>query len=305
MGFQIALVILVIAAIFVVRSIKVVPQQNAWVVERLGKYHGTLTPGLNFLVPFVDRLAYKHSLKEIALDVPSQVCITKDNTQLTVDGILYFQVTDPMRASYGASNYVVAITQLAQTTLRSVIGRMELDRTFEERAVINTSVVEALDEAALNWGVKVLRYEIKDLTPPPAILHSMQAQITAEREKRALIAASEGRRQEQINIATGEREAAIARSEGEKQREINQAQGQAAAITAVADATSDAIRKIAAAIQQPGGEQAVQLKVAEKAVEAYAQLAQKNNTMIVPGNMTEVAGLIGTAMALLKGGAKT
>lgn len=302
---EIALVILVIAAIFVVQSIKVVPQQHAWVVERLGRYHATLTPGLNFLVPFVDRLAYRHSLKEIPLDVPSQVCITKDNTQLTVDGILYFQVTDPMRASYGASNYVVAITQLAQTTLRSVIGRMELDRTFEERAVINSSVVEALDEAALNWGVKVLRYEIKDLTPPPAILHSMHAQITAEREKRALIAASEGRRQEQINIATGEREAAIAKSEGQKQAEINKAQGEAAAITAVAEATSDAIRKIAAAIQQPGGDQAVQLKVAEKAVEAYAQLAQKNNTMIVPGNMTEVAGLIGTAMGLLKGGGKS
>ncbi|MFN3304251.1 MAG: SPFH domain-containing protein [Roseateles sp.] len=299
---EIALVVLVIAAIFIVRSIKVVPQQHAWVVERLGKYHATLTPGLNFLVPFVDRLAYKHSLKEIPLDVPSQVCITKDNTQLTVDGILYFQVTDPMRASYGASNYVVAITQLAQTTLRSVIGRMELDRTFEERDAINSSVVQALDEAALNWGVKVLRYEIKDLTPPPAILQAMQAQITAEREKRALIAASEGRRQEQINIATGEREAAIARSEGEKQAEINKAQGEAAAIGAVAVATADAIGRIAAAIQQPGGEQAVQLKVAEKAVDAYAQLAQKNNTMIVPGNMSEVAGLIGTAMGLLKGG---
>src|SRR5512134_312398 len=206
----IALVFLVIAAIFVIRSIKVVPQQNAWVVERLGKYHATLTPGLNFLVPFVDRLAYRHSLKEIPLDVPSQVCITKDNTQLTVDGILYFQVTDPMRASYGSSNYIVAITQLAQTTLRSVIGRMELDRTFEEREAINAAVVNALDEAALNWGVKVLRYEIKDLTPPNEILRSMQAQITAEREKRALIAASEGRKQEQINIATGEREAFIA-----------------------------------------------------------------------------------------------
>jgi regulator of protease activity HflC (stomatin/prohibitin superfamily) len=297
---EIALILLVVAAIFVVRSIKVVPQQNAWVVERLGKYHATLTPGLNFLVPFVDRLAYKHSLKEIPLDVPSQVCITKDNTQLTVDGILYFQVTDAMRASYGASNFIVAITQLAQTTLRSVIGRMELDRTFEERGIINSSVVQALDEAALNWGVKVLRYEIKDLTPPAVILHAMQAQITAEREKRALIAASEGRRQEQINIATGAREAAIARSEGEKQAEINKAVGEAAAITAVADATADAIRKIAQAIQQPGGDQAVQLKVAEKAVDAYALLAQKNNTMIVPGNMTEVAGLIGTAMALMK-----
>ncbi|MCV2360993.1 paraslipin [Paucibacter sp. TC2R-5] len=298
---EFAVVLLVVAIVFIVQSIKVVPQQNAWVVERLGKYHGTLTPGLNFLWPFVDRLAYRHSLKEIPLDVPSQVCITKDNTQLTVDGILYFQVTDAMRASYGSSNFIVAITQLAQTTLRSVIGRMELDRTFEERDVINSSVVQALDEAALNWGVKVLRYEIKDLTPPAVILHAMQAQITAEREKRALIAASEGRRQEQINIATGAREAAIARSEGDKQAEINKAVGEAAAITAVADATADAIRKIAAAIQAPGGEQAVQLKVAEKAVDAYAQLAKANNTMIVPGNMSEVSGLIGTAMALMKG----
>jgi regulator of protease activity HflC (stomatin/prohibitin superfamily) len=298
----VVVVILIIAVIFIARSVKVVPQQNAWVIERLGKYHATLSPGLNFLVPFVDRAAYRHSLKEIPLDVPSQVCITKDNTQLTVDGILYFQVTDPMRASYGSSNYIVAITQLAQTTLRSVIGRMELDKTFEERDVINASVVQALDEAALNWGVKVLRYEIKDLTPPAAILHAMQAQITAEREKRALIAASEGRRQEQINIATGEREAFIARSEGEKQAEINTAQGEAAAIIAVAEASAEAIRKIAAAIQSPGGEQAVQLKVAEKAVEAYGQLAQKNNTMIVPGNMTEVSALIASAMAVMRQG---
>jgi regulator of protease activity HflC (stomatin/prohibitin superfamily) len=297
----VAIVLLVIAAIFIVRAVKVVPQQHAWVVERLGKYHGTLTPGLNFLVPFVDRLAYKHSLKEIPLDVPSQVCITKDNTQLQVDGILYFQVTDPMRASYGSSNYIIAITQLAQTTLRSVIGKMELDKTFEERDAINASVVSALDEAARTWGVKVLRYEIKDLTPPAEILRAMQAQITAEREKRALIAASEGRRQEQINIATGEREAFIARSEGEKQAEINKAQGEAAAITAVAAATAEAISKIAAAIEQPGGGQAVQLKVAEKAVEAFAQLAQKNNTMIVPANMSEVSSLIGTAMTLIKG----
>ena len=296
----ISIVVLVIVVLFVVRSVKVVPQQHAWVVERLGKYHATLAPGLNFLVPFVDRLAYQHSLKEIPLDVPPQVCITRDNTQLQVDGILYFQVTDPMRASYGSSNYVTAITQLAQTMLRSVIGKMELDKTFEERESINGQVVSALDEAASNWGVKVLRYEIKDLTPPAEILRSMQQQITAEREKRALIAASEGRKQEQINIATGERESSIARSEGEKQAEINKAQGQAAAITTVADATADAIRKIAAAIQQPGGEQAVQLKVAEKAVEAYAQLAQKTNSMIVPGNMSEVAGLVGSAMALIK-----
>ncbi len=297
---EIAVVLAIIAIIFVVRTIKIVPQQNAFVVERLGKYDRTLTPGLKFVIPFIERVAYKHSLKEVPLDVPSQVCITRDNTQLQVDGILYFQVTDPMRASYGSSDYLMAITQLAQTTLRSVVGKMELDKTFEERDLINASVVNALDEAALTWGVKVLRYEIKDLTPPAEILRSMQAQITAEREKRALIAASEGRRQEQINIATGEREAFIARSEGEKQAEINNAMGEAAAITAVADATADAIRKIAAAIREPGGEQAVQLKVAEKAVEAYAQLAQKNNTMIVPGNMTEVSALIGTAMALLK-----
>ena len=297
---EIALVIAVIAALFIIRTIKIVPQQNAWVVEKLGKYDRTLTPGLKFVVPFIERVAYKHSLKEVPLDVPSQVCITKDNTQLQVDGIIYFQVTDPMRASYGSSNYIFAITQLAQTLLRSVIGKMELDKTFEERDHINMSVVAALDEAASNWGVKVLRYEIKDLTPPAAILHSMQAQITAEREKRALIAASEGRKQEQINIATGEREAFIARSEGQRQAEINKAQGEAAAIVAVADATAEAIRKIAEAIRAPGGEQAVQLKVAEKAVEAYAHLAQKNNTMIVPGNMSEVAALIGTAMALMK-----
>ncbi len=298
---EIAVVLLVITVIFVARSLKVVPQQNAWVVERLGKYHATLTPGLNLLVPFVDRVAYKHSLKEIPLDVPSQVCITKDNTQLTVDGILYFQVTDPMRASYGSSDYIVAITQLAQTTLRSVVGRMELDKTFEERDQINGSVVLSLDEAALNWGVKVLRYEIKDLTPPAEILRSMQQQITAERDKRARIAESEGRKLEQINLATGEREAHIARSEGEKQAEINRAEGEAAAIASVADATADAIRKIASAINAPGGHQAVQLKVAEKAVEAYAQLAQKNNTMIVPGNMSEVSALIGTAMTLING----
>ncbi|MBE0589657.1 MAG: paraslipin [Hydrogenophaga sp.] len=297
---EIAVVLFVIAAIFITRAVKVVPQQNAWVVERLGKYHGSLSPGLNFLMPFIDKVAYKHSLKEIPLDVPSQVCITRDNTQLQVDGILYFQVTDPMRASYGSSNYIMAVTQLAQTSLRSVIGKLELDKTFEERDIINAQIVQAIDEAALNWGVKVLRYEIKDLTPPKEILHAMQAQITAEREKRALIAASEGRRQEQINIATGEREAFIARSEGEKQAAINQAQGEAAAITAVADATAQAIERIATAIQQPGGEQAVQLKVAERAVDAYGKVAaDATTTLIVPGNMTEVSALIASAMKMI------
>ena len=299
---EIAVVILVIAVIFITRSIKVVPQQHAWVIERLGKYHGTLTPGLNILVPFVDKVAYKHILKEIPLDIPSQVCISRDNTQLQVDGILYFQVTDAMRASYGSSNYIMAISQLAQTSLRSVIGKLELDKTFEERDIINAQIVQAIDEAALNWGVKVLRYEIKDLTPPKEILHAMQAQITAEREKRALIAASEGRRQEQINIATGEREAFIARSEGEKQAVINKAQGEAASITAVADATAMAIERIASAIQKPGGEQAVQLKVAEKAVEAYSQVAaDSTTTLIIPGNMGEVSTLIATAMKMVQG----
>ena len=301
MGFEIAIVILVVIGVLIVKSINVVPQQNAWVVERVGKYHETLTPGLHFVLPFIKKVAYKHSLKEITLDIPSQVCITRDNTQLQVDGILYFQVTDAMRASYGSSNYVIAISQLAQTSLRSVIGKLELDKTFEERAIINAQVVAAIDEAALNWGVKVLRYEIKDLTPPKEILHAMQSQITAEREKRALIAASEGRRQEQINIATGEREAFIARSEGEKLAAINNAQGEASAILAVADANAKAIELVANAIRQPGGELAVQLKVAEKAVEAYSRVAaDATTTLIVPSNMTEVSALITSAMKMVQ-----
>ncbi|MGZ3253582.1 MAG: SPFH domain-containing protein [Burkholderiaceae bacterium] len=296
----VALLIFILAVVFVIKTIKVVPQQHAWVVERLGKYHATLGPGLNIVVPFVDRIAYKHILKEIPLDVPPQVCITRDNTQLQVDGILYFQVTDPMRASYGSSNYLSAITQLAQTTLRSVIGKMELDKTFEERDHINTTIVNAIDESAANWGVKVLRYEIKDLTPPKEILHAMQAQITAEREKRALIAASEGRKQEQINIATGEREAAIAKSEGEMQASINRAQGQAAAILAIAEASAEALRKTASAIREPGGSDAVNLKVAEQYVNAFAQLARTNNSIIVPANLGDISGLIATAMQVVK-----
>ncbi|HCL87562.1 stomatin-like protein [Pulveribacter sp.] len=300
---EVAIVLFVIAVIFIIRSVQIVPQQHAWVKERLGKYAGTLSPGPKFIIPFIDRIAYKHSLKEIPLDVPSQVCITRDNTQLQVDGILYFQVTDPMRASYGSSNYIMAVTQLAQTSLRSVIGRLELDKTFEERDMINAQVVSAIDEAALNWGVKVLRYEIKDLTPPAEILRAMQAQITAEREKRALIAASEGRRQEQINIATGEREAFIARSEGEKQAAINNAQGEATALLTVAAATAQAIERVAAAIRQPAGEQAVQLRVAEKAVEAYSKVAaDATTTLIVPSNMTEVSALLGSAMQMVKTG---
>src|SRR6201994_2845073 len=252
-----ALIVLIIAIVIVVNTVKIVPQQHAWILERLGRYHGTLTPGLNIVLPFIDRIAYKHVLKEIPLEVPSQVCITRDNTQLQVDGVLYFQVTDPMKASYGSSNFVFAITQLSQTTLRSVIGKLELDKTFEERDFINHSIVSSLDEAASNWGVKVLRYEIKDLTPPKEILHAMQAQITAEREKRALIAASEGRKQEQINLAAGAREAAIQKSEGARPAAIDPAEGQAQPILPVAAANAAAIRQIGESIAMPGGMESV------------------------------------------------
>jgi regulator of protease activity HflC (stomatin/prohibitin superfamily) len=294
---------IVVVVVLIPRYLRVVPQQRAYVVERLGRFHAVLQPGLNIIIPFIDTVRYKHDLREIPLDVPSQICITKDNTQLQVDGILYFQVTDPKLASYGSSNFELAITQLAQTTLRSVIGRMELDRTFEERDHINGLVVAALDEAARNWGVKVLRYEIKDLTPPKEILHAMQAQITAEREKRAVIAASEGRRQEQINIATGQREASIARSEGEKQAEINKAQGEAAAILAIAAANATAIRQVAEAISAQGGMNAVNLKIAEQYVAAFGNLAKEGNTLIVPSNMADLASLVTTATTVLKAGA--
>ncbi|CAD6539293.1 Protein QmcA [Paraburkholderia hiiakae] len=295
----VGLILLVIVIVLIAQTIKIVPQQHAWVLERLGRYHATLTPGLTIVLPFVDRVAYKHVLKEIPLEVPSQVCITRDNTQLQVDGVLYFQVTDPMKASYGSSNFVFAITQLSQTTLRSVIGKLELDKTFEERDFINHSVVSSLDEAASNWGVKVLRYEIKDLTPPKEILHAMQAQITAEREKRALIAASEGRKQEQINLAAGAREAAIQKSEGERQAAINQAQGQAAAILAVAEANAQAIQKVGNSIQAQGGMDAVNLKVAEQYVNAFANLAKQGNTLIVPGNMSDLSTMIASALTIV------
>jgi regulator of protease activity HflC (stomatin/prohibitin superfamily) len=285
---------------FVLQAVKVVPQQSAWVLERFGKYNRTLLPGLNIIIPFIDRVAYRHSLKEIPMDVPSQVCITRDNTQLQVDGVIYFQVTDPMKASYGSSNFVFAITQLAQTSLRSVIGKLELDKTFEERDLINTQVVNALDEAASNWGVKVLRYEIKDLVPPAEILRSMQAQITAEREKRALIAASEGRKQEQINIAAGEREASIQRSEGEKQAAINRAEGEAAAILAIAQANSQALRQIGEASETAGGMNAVNLKVAEQYVAAFQNMAKTSNTLIVPANMGDLSTLITGAMKMME-----
>ncbi|MBI0164918.1 SPFH domain-containing protein [Snodgrassella sp. M0351] len=297
---------------FICMAFKVVPQQEVYIVERLGRYHATLVAGLNFIIPIIDRVAYKHTLKEIPLDVPSQVCITRDNTQLTVDGIIYFQVTDPKLASYGSSNFVVAITQLAQTTLRSVIGRMELDKTFEERDDINHTVVASLDEAAVSWGVKVLRYEIKDLVPPQEILRSMQAQITAEREKRARIAQSEGIKQEQINLAAGQREAEIQKSQGEAQAsinesqgakvaQINRAEGEAEALRLVAQATAEAIRQVAAAVKEPGGTEAVNLKVAEQYVDAFAKLAKTNNTLIMPANVADIGSLVSAGMSIIKG----
>ncbi|WP_434634551.1 SPFH domain-containing protein [Chromobacterium sp. CV08] len=308
---EIALILFVAVVVFIFKSLAVVPQQHAYIVERLGRYHATLTPGLNIITPFIDRIAYKHSLKEIPLDVPSQICITRDNTQLKVDGILYFQVTDAKLASYGTSNYIVAITQLSQTTLRSVIGKLELDKTFEERDDINRSVVASLDEAAINWGVKVLRYEIKDLVPPQDILHAMQAQITAEREKRARIAQSEGVKVEQINLATGAREAAIQKSQGEmqatinnsegsKQAAINQAMGEAEAIRLVADATADAINRVAGAVRTDGGVEAVNLKVAEQYIAAFGKLAKENNTIIMPSNVADVGGLVASALSVIK-----
>src|SRR6266481_1107651 len=262
---------------FVVEGVRIVPQQSAWVIERLGRYEGTLEPGLNLIIPFFDKVAYVHSLKEVPLDVPEQVCITKDNTQLGVDGILYYQVTDPRLASYGSSNYVSAISQLAQTTLRSEIGKMELDKTFESREDINRQIVHSLDEAGRNWGIKVLRYEIKSLTPPEAILRSMQQQITAEREKRAL----------------------IAKSEGERQAAINRAQGEATAIRVIAEATAAGVRAVADAIGDKGGMDAANLKVAQQYVEAFANLAKTSNTLIVPTTASDVAGFVATAMTVL------
>jgi regulator of protease activity HflC (stomatin/prohibitin superfamily) len=285
--------------VIVIEGVRIVPQQNAWVVEYLGKFQRVLEPGLNLVNPFFARVAYKHSLKEVPLDVPEQICITKDNTQLGVDGILYYQVTDPRLASYGSSNYVSAISQLAQTTLRSEIGKMELDKTFESREEINKQIVHSLDEAGRNWGIKVLRYEIKSLTPPEAILRSMQQQITAEREKRALIAKSEGERQQEINVADGEKQAAVLRSEGEKQAAINKAQGDATAIRVIAEANAAAVRAVGEAIGDKGGMDAANLKVAQQYVEAFAHLAKASNTLIIPANAADIGGFIATAMTVL------
>ncbi|HUL96799.1 MAG TPA: SPFH domain-containing protein [Usitatibacter sp.] len=298
-GLTLGTFILAMFVVMVAEGVRIVPQQNAWVVERFGKFSRVLDPGFNLIVPFFDRVAYKHSLKEVPMDVPEQICITKDNTQLSVDGILYFQVIDPRLASYGSSDYIQAITQLAQTALRSAIGKMELDKTFESRDEINHMVVQVLDEAGRTWGIKVLRYEIKSLTPPESILRSMQAQITAEREKRAVIATSEGKRQQEINVADGQRQAAILESEGQKQAQINKAAGEAGAIQLVADATANAVRVVAAAIAGPGGMEAANLKVAGQYIEAFANLAKQSNTMIIPSNVSDVAGVVASAMTVL------
>ena len=298
-GYAVPFFVIALAVVFVLEGIQVVPQQNAWVVERLGKFNAILEPGLTFIVPFFDRVAYRHSLKEVPLDVPEQVCITKDNTQLSVDGIIYFQVTDPRLASYGTSNYVFAITQLAQTTLRSEVGKMELVKTFESRDEMNKQVVSVLDEAGRTWGVKVLRYEIKNLTPPEAILRSMQAQITAEREKRALIAKSEGQRQQEINLADGEKQAKILSSEGDKTAQINKAQGEAGAIKMIAEAQAEAVRVVGQAIGTAEGLSAANLKVAELYVGAFRELAKANNTLIIPSNLSDAASFVASAMTVL------
>ena len=294
-GAMILLLVVIIA-----KTATVVPQQSQYVVERLGKYAGTLDAGFHILIPFLDSIRYRHSLKEVALDIPEQICITSDNVQVGVDGVLYLKVLDAQRASYGIGNYVFAITQLAQTTLRSEIGQLELDKTFEERAHINTQVVDELDKATEPWGVKVLRYEIKNINPPRDVLEAMEKQMRAEREKRATILDSEGLRDSAINTAEGDKQKVIKESEATKQQQINEAEGQAAAITTVATATAEGIRQVAKAIEAPGGYQAVQLRVAEQYVEKLGLLAKENNTMIVPANVADVSSIIATAMSVIK-----
>ena len=297
----IALAALVVLAVVVIaKTAVVVPQQSQYVVERLGRYAGTLDAGFHILVPFLDAIRYKHSLKEFAVDIPEQICITSDNVQVGVDGVLYLKVLDAKRASYGIGNYHFAITQLAQTTLRSEIGKIELDKTFEERAHINTQVVDELDKATDPWGVKVLRYEIKNINPPHDVLAAMEKQMRAEREKRATILDSEGVRDAAINTAEGEKQKVIKESEATKQQQINEAQGEAAAITTVATATAEGIRMVAEAINAPGGYQAVQLRVAEQYVDKLGMLAKENNTMILPANLADVSSIIATAMNVLK-----
>lgn len=287
-------------AIILSKTLIIVPQKSAYIVERLGKYSSTLEAGLHILLPFIDVVSYKLSMKEEAFDVPSQMCITRDNIAVEVDGILYLQVMDPMKASYGINNYKFASTQIAQTTMRSVIGRLELDKTFEERDMINTSIVEAVDKASEPWGIKVTRYEIKNIIPPQSIKDAMEKQMRAEREKRALIAESEGDKQARINRADGEKQQNIALSEGEKQRRINEADGRAAEIEKVAMATAKGIREIAIAINQDGGISAVNLRIAEQYLNEFGKLAKTNNTMIIPSNLSDISGIIAAATSTIK-----
>jgi regulator of protease activity HflC (stomatin/prohibitin superfamily) len=294
------LIVLILVALLVLftiyRTAVVVPQQSAFVVERLGRYHNTLNAGFHVLVPFVDAIRYRHSLKEQAMDIPAQICITRDNVQVGVDGILYLKVLNAERASYGISDYEFAIAQLAQTTLRSEVGKIDLDRTFEERSTINVAVVGELDKASEAWGVKVLRYEIKNIQPPADILAAMEKQMRAEREKRALILTSEGQRDAAINTAEGDKQQVIKASEAVRQQQMNEAEGRAAAIRAVASATAQGIREVAAATQMPGGMEAVQLRVAEQYVAQFGEIAKKSSTVVVPANVSDVAGMIATAM---------
>ncbi len=300
-GVLIAVVALTILFFIVLaKTAVVVPQQNAYIVERLGKFAGVLPAGFHILVPFIDVIRYKHVLKEMAIDIPEQVCITRDNVQVGVDGVLYMKVIDAERASYGISNYIFAITQLAQTTLRSEVGKIELDRTFEERTNINVNVVSELDKATEPWGVKVFRYEIKNITPPADILGAMEKQMRAEREKRATILTSEGARDAAINNAEGEKQQTIKKSEAAKTRQINEADGQAQAILAIARATAEGIREVAETIQMPGGMEAVQLRVAEKYIEQFGQLARTSNAMIVPSNVADISGMLATAMSIIQ-----
>jgi len=292
--------LLVFALLLIFLGVKVVPQQQAHVVERLGKFHAQLNPGLNFIIPFVDRIAYKFSLKEVARDIPEQVCVTADNVQVGVDGVVFLQVMDAKKAAYGIGDYSFAVTQLAQTTMRSEIGKIDLDKCFEERTNINGAVVSSIDEAAQGWGVKVLRYEIKNITPPTSVLNAMEKQMQAEREKRAKILYSEGEKQSAINVAEGNRVKVVLESEAERQRQINQAEGEASAIKAIAQATAEGIELVAAAIQKDGGIEAVQLRVAENLVEQYGKLAKETNTMILPANFADVGSLVTAAMSVVK-----
>ena len=293
-------VILTLALLVVLMTVKVVPQQSAYVVERLGKFYGVLQPGISFVIPFFDRIAYKHSLKEKVIDIPEQICITRDNVQVRVDGVLFFQVTDPQRASYGIGDYVFGVAQLAQTTMRSEIGKIDLDKTFEERTTVNQAVVHAIDEAATGWGVKMLRYEIKNITPPQSVLHAMEKQMQAERERRALILQSDGEKQAAVNMAEGQKQKVVLESEGLRLRQINESEGQASAIKSVAEATAESIRLIASAIQEKGGAEAVQLKVAEQFVQQFGHLAKATNTMILPANFGDMSSMIATAMGVIK-----